>query len=443
MRDEYKAKYTAAMQEIDRLKRIAECLISRLTVYENSGTPPSANSLDWKQEKKEKADARKNGEAPARKRSGGVKGHKGTSRKHAPKRKKRHTFGDLRPKCCGECMALYDELIRDIVEIPRVRAFEVRHIIDRLRCLKCGRIVEADSGLPRKGSYGKNLVGAIAEMRSLRIPMAGIVTAIDSIFGYRMATSTVNNVLARVGDALGPAAEAILGDVRASPSLGVDESGMSLDGKRGWVHTIQSGKNIAIIYHRSRGGEVMDTYLDGYGGCVTSDNYSVYKRFDPGGKHQICWVHELRNARHVATRSWAHPDAYRLYEDLTYAYDEAVRLHDGGAPAGSARRRRAMEVMLGGALDRYRGSGDRHLERLVARIERGIPGLFTFLEHPEAEPTNNSSERALRYTVVFRKISGQIKGGPKSMRRMSNLVTCVMTWRAQGKIVAEEVARLI
>ena len=50
--------------------------------------------------------------------------------------------------------------------------------------------------------------------------------------------------------------------------------------------------------------------------------------------------------------------------------------------------------MLGGALGRYRGSGNRHLEKIVARMERDIPGLFTFLEHPEAEPADNSSERA-------------------------------------------------
>ena len=114
-------------------------------------------------------------------------------------------------------MAPYDALIRDIVEMPRVLAFEVRHIIDRMCCLKCGKIVEADSGLPRQGSYGKNLVGTIAEMRSLRVPIDGIITAIGSIFGYRMAASTVNNVLARVDDALGPTAQENRERVRASP----------------------------------------------------------------------------------------------------------------------------------------------------------------------------------------------------------------------------------
>ena len=32
--------------------------------------------------------------------------------------------------------------------------------------------------------------------------------------------------------------------------------------------------------------------------------------------------------------------------------------------------------------------------------------LFTFLEHPEAPPDNNGSERALRRMVVYRKVTG-------------------------------------
>ena len=52
-------------------------------------------------------------------------------------------------------------------------------------------------------------------------------------------------------------------------------------------------KNIAMIFNHSRGACVPDTYLDGYCGTIISDGYPVYKRFDPGGRHQICIVDEV------------------------------------------------------------------------------------------------------------------------------------------------------
>ena len=56
-----------------------------------------------------------------------------------------------------------------------------------------------------------------------------------------------------------------------------------------------------------------------------------------------------------------------------------------------------------------------------------MPDLFTFLECLEVEPICNYSEHALCYTVVLCKISGQIKGGSRSMGCMPNPVTCIMT----------------
>ena len=100
-------------------------------------------------------------------------------------------------------------------------------------------------------------------------------------------------------------------------------------------------------------------------------------------------------------------------------------------------------IRLSDILDGYRSTGDKRLQKLVARLDRCLLFLFTFLEYQGVEPTNNSSERALRYVVVFRKISGQIKGGWNALKRMSNFVTCVLTWRVHGKCVAEEVVRLV
>jgi len=72
-----------------------------------------------------------------------------------------------------------------------------------------------------------------------------------------------------------------------------------------------------------------------------------------------------------------------------------------------------------------------------------MPHLFVFLERAGVEPTNNTSERALRHVVVSRKISGQIKGGRIWRDRWSRFMTCVLTWGMRGRSVMDEVSRIV
>ena len=76
-------------------------------------------------------------------------------------------------------------------------------------------------------------------------------------------------------------------------------------------------------------------------------------------------------------------------------------------------------------------------------IERHLHGMFTFVEHPGAEPTNNASERSLRHYVVFRRVFGHTRGCARAMRRLGDFVSCMVTWQNEGKSVMAEVVRLV
>jgi hypothetical protein len=47
-----------------------------------------------------------------------------------------------------------------------------------------------------------------------------------------------------------------------------------------------------------------------------------------------------------------------------------------------------------------------HGRRLRKRYGKVRSHLFTFLEHPEVPPDNNGSERELRPTATYRKVTG-------------------------------------
>ena len=50
--------------------------------------------------------------------------------------------------------------------------------------------------------------------------------------------------------------------------------------------------------------------------------------------------------------------------------------------------------------------GSAHGQRLRKRYGKMRNSLFTFLEHPDAPPDNNGSERELRPTATYRKVTG-------------------------------------
>ena len=54
---------------------------------------------------------------------------------------------------------------RDIVDVVVVPT-ETRHRIETAVCASCGGRAEAPNDLPREGSYGKSVVGAISELRA-------------------------------------------------------------------------------------------------------------------------------------------------------------------------------------------------------------------------------------------------------------------------------------
>ena len=128
-------------------------------------------------------------------------------------------------------------------------------------------------------------------------------------------------------------------------------------------------------------------------------------------------------------------NANKLHSDLLWLFHDA----QARCSVPYVKLRRMMEYSLDIILKRYSGSNDVNLERIVNRISEASRNLFVFCEHVGIDATNNAAERVLRDVVVCRKISSQIKGGLASMVRMSNFLTCVLIWHAQGKSVLEEV----
>ncbi len=432
---ELKDNISARDERIAMLEAEAKTMRRTLSYYQNPNTPPSSASLEHKRRKREVRRARERGELPPHGTPGGRPGHRGTSRRHEPTGTERHSV-DRGPCECGGRMEVTTST-RDIIDIPPPRPVETRHHVESATCLDCGHVRRADSGLPAHGSYGRRIIAAVASYLSSRIPAAAIAAKMLDVHGISMSKATVLRIRDDVADALAPEARGIMGMIREAPHVHVDETGFPSSGEGHWVWLAEHENLVGVEFSKSRGAQVLDVILPGYGGVVISDGYAAYSRFDAGGMHQQCWAHELRAVEHAARIHGGglpglHADLLALYRA---ARDTAV--------AQCPELRRAMDDALASLLDRHDDGGGGELARAVARLRRAAPRMFAFCEHAGVAPTNNAAERALRDVVVRRKISGQLKGGAPAARRMSTLLTCFLTWRAMGKGVTEEVMRAV
>ena len=91
-----------------------------------------------------------------------------------------------------------------------------------------------------------------------------------------------------------------------------------------------------------------------------------------------------------------------------------------------ASTRREYRLRLERELDRVLAlqPSHRHAQRLRRRYLAVRDSLFTFLEHPEAPPDNNGSERDLRPMAVYRKVTGGFRSawGPDLCAAVQSVV---------------------
>ena len=135
---------------------------------------------------------------------------------------------------------------------------------------------------------------------------------------------------------------------------------------------------------------------------------------------QICLAHQLRDLRYAIEAGDA-VFAPRLKALVLRAVLLARRRSELKASTRLEYRRR-LERDLDAALALQ--PSNRHGQRLRKRYLAVRGSLFTFLEHPEAPPDNNRSERDLRPMAMYRKVTGGFRSdwGPHLCAAVKSVV---------------------
>ena len=208
-------------------------------------------------------------------------------------------------------------------------------------------------------------------------------------------TAQVQTLVARVAEL-----EAKLGEPPKTP----DNS--SLPPSKGkkpnrWNWVFQNDEVVIHVIRSSRGAGVVAEVLDGHRPALwVSDLYGAQQGH--AEDWQICLAHQLRDCAYAIEAGDA-VFAPRMKALLLRAVVLARRSRNL-APSTRREYRRRLEC----ALDAVMALAPTHRDglRLRRRYGKLRSHLFTFLDHPELPADNNGSERELRPTATYRKVTG-------------------------------------
>ena len=292
----------------------------------------------------------------------------------------------------------------DHIELPPIRPVVTRIHRHRGTCPCCRRgfAAPAPEGMAPGSPFGPGLAALILHLHVTQaISFERLVRLMDEVFGVTISEGAIANLLARAEAPMIVAAERIAATVRGAKVVASDETSARVAGKTWWQWVLLSSTAVYHLIADSRGAKVVTGFLQGARPEIwVADRYGGQNGH--GAQRQVCLAHLLREAQ--------------------YAIDEGDR---GFAPGFKRLLLRAVDIgrrretLKDSTLHQYRADLDRRLTKLLAAATATTAGLklarairkcrndlFVFVTRPDVPYTNNGCERALRPSVIFRKVTG-------------------------------------
>jgi transposase len=274
-------------------------------------------------------------------------------------------------------------------------------------CPHCGARITADypAGFEPTRVFGPHLEALWTYLHEQHhVSYARLAAIGRDLWRLAVSQGALANALRRVATRLEPQAGAIREQVRASPTIGSDETSARVNGRTHWQWVFQTPTaSYHLIVPRRNGDVVRDFLGDTEPETWVSDLWKP-QLGAPAARHQICLAHQLRELQYVVDREqspWAQ-DCQTLFRRAIHRAHQRDRgeLRGAAYTATVAAIERRCDALLA------RPVAGAEASRLWVRFREHRDSLFVFLYDSAVPPTNNASEQALRHSVVHRKVTG-------------------------------------
>ena len=361
----------------------------------NSSKPPSSDSPY----KKKVGSSTKN-QHDKQAKAGAKLGHKGH-------RQKLMEATDTIPVYPDECQCGCQEIINHTpfythqeIELPEITMDVTHFILHQGECIDCGKTVKATVPTEHQTGYGPRLSAFIGEIAGMQGNSRSTVQMLcQSFLNFKISLGAIQKVIDRVSEAIVPYYQAIALTARQAFVNGIDETVWKMSGTLMYLWAMVNSKVAFFMMHQRRSKEAFLELIADWKGILISDGYRLYQSWV--NLRQTCLAHLIRDAKGLAE----HPKK-EICQFGQKAFDMLQQLCSMSKKVPDEKE---WDDFYSGFIDLIFDNIDRFCKDetgiFARRLLREIDCLWTFLEVADVEPTNNRTERALRYGVLWRKRS--------------------------------------
>jgi transposase len=350
------------------------------------------------------------------------------------------------PRCRGE-LEECETVSQFQTEIPEPRVEHIEFRIHVGRCRHCRRRVQgrhprqtSDAVGSAASQLGPRALALATQLnKGLGLPYGKTATVLQQAFGLQVSRGGLCQAMDRIAHKAEPTYEALVEEVRSSPSVTPDETGWRVGGHLWWMWAFSTSQVTVYSIQPGRGFEQAATVLGAdFAGFLVRDGWVIYRQFVQA-LHQTCLSHLLRRCREmILVAGKGQAEFPRTVETILA---DALQLRDRRDQGQISERgvtvaRGRLEARLDRSLERrYRSLRNR---RLANHLLRERDALFLFLICPGLEATNWRAEQAIRPMVVTRKVWGgnrTSRGAHTQGVLVSILQTCRQQLRSPSSVL--------
>jgi len=431
-REELIALINEMAKEISELKAEVARLKQPPTTSKNSSQPPSR---DFKSEKKKRKRSKK---------KGAQVGHEKQERQLVEKPNK---VIDVYVDKCQNChQNLLDQIPvkvvrRQVTEIPEIKAVVIetrQYVVD---CPGCGQRQQGKlpAGLEAGRYFGPRLEAIVTNLHhEHHVGYKRLRQICGELLGLELSTGGAVSIVKRAGQAAIEAAEAIGARIRQSQVIGSDETSARVHGKNWWQWVFVGDNREYHVIVPSRGYDVIENFMQDCEAEVWVCDCWKAQLNAPAKMCQICLSHQIRNLQglidirpHLA---WAR-EMQALFRKAIHLRNRQEKLTE----RGYKRQVQMIEKRLGQLLKRtFTGLG----RNLLERYRKYRNSLFIFLHRTDVPAHNNACERALRPSVIHRKVLGSFRSD-WGAQAYASLATVLNTAKRNGQSAFQKLIQLM
>src|SRR5574341_60465 len=384
----------------------------------NSSKPPSSDSFT-----KQTRSLRQ----PSGRKSGGQPGHPGTTLQQVavPDQIRLHE-----PAQCVACGASLAEVAgqpdperRQVFDLPPLKLEVTEHRVILKACTACGHRNRGTfpEGVACGASYGAGVKSVLTYLNQGHLlPSARSCEIVADLFAQPVSEGLLEAAVNGCTTALAETETSIKQGLARAEVVHFDETGMSVEGKRMWLHSASTPQLTHDACHDHRGATATQALgiLPAFGGRAIHDGFSSYWQYDCA--HGLCNAHHLRElsfAHEQGQRTWA-GQRQALLVEIKRAVDIATaQAQTALAPTQIADdEQRYVAIVQAGLEEEHhdppppsgqRGRKKQHKSKnLLDRLAQYQTETLAVMKDFAVPFDNNLAERDLRMMKVKQKVSG-------------------------------------